>query len=93
MKGSDRALIEKLIGTLERMQLDRYVEYTANRKRLIWMNILSGMLRGEPGILPAYHMSKVHWITVLLDGTADDDRLRFLIRHSFDLTKRKKRKT
>ena len=46
MKGSDRALIEKLIGTLERMQLDRYVEYTANRKRLIWMNILSGMLRG-----------------------------------------------
>ncbi len=42
--------------------------------------VLSAMVRGEPGILPAYHMSKVHWITVLLDGTADDDRLRFLIR-------------
>ena len=54
--------------------------------------VLSAMVRGEAGILPAYHMSKVHWITVLLDGTADDDRLRFLIRHSFELTKSKKRK-
>lgn len=52
--------------------------------------VLSAMVRGEAGILPAYHMSKVHWITVLLDGTADDDRLRFLIRHSFELTKSKK---
>lgn len=54
--------------------------------------VLSAMLRGEPGILPAYHMSKVHWITVLLDGTADDDRLKFLLQHSFDLTKSKGRK-
>ena len=54
--------------------------------------ILSAMLRGEPGIFPAYHMSKVHWITVLLDGTADDDRLKFLLQHSFELTKSKKRK-
>ncbi len=52
--------------------------------------VLSTMLRGEPGILPAYHMSKVHWITVLLDGTADDDRIRFLIQHSFESTKSKK---
>ena len=52
--------------------------------------VLSGMLRGEPGILPAYHMSKVHWITVLLDGSADDDRLRFLLHQSFELTKIKK---
>ena len=52
--------------------------------------VLSAMLRGEPGILPAWHMSKVHWITVLLDGTADDDRLKFLLQHSFDLTKSKK---
>lgn len=54
--------------------------------------ILIGMMRGEPGILPAYHMSKVHWITVLLDGTADDERLKFLLRQSFELTKSRKRK-
>ncbi len=53
--------------------------------------VLSAMLWGEPGIFPAYHMSKVHWITVLLDGSADDDRLKFLLQHSFDLTKVKKR--
>ena len=28
-----------------------------------------GGLRKEEGILPAYHMNKEHWITVLLDGT------------------------
>ncbi len=49
------------------------------------------MLRGESGVLPAYHMSKVHWITVLLDGTADEDRLKFLLHQSFQLTKSKKR--
>ena len=54
--------------------------------------ILIGMLRGEPGILPAYHMNKAHWVTILLDGTADDDRLKFLLRQSFELTKSRKRK-
>ena len=54
--------------------------------------ILIGMLRGEPGILPAYHMNKAHWVTILLDGTADDERLIFLLRQSFELTKSRKRK-
>ncbi len=54
--------------------------------------ILIGMLRGEPGILPAYHMNKAHWVTILLDGTADDERLKFLLRQSFELTKSRKRK-
>ena len=52
---------------------------------------LSAMLRSEPGVLPAYHMSKTHWVTVLLDGSADDDRLKFLLHQSFELTKSKKR--
>ena len=52
--------------------------------------ILSAMLRSESGIYPAYHMSKVHWITVLLDGTSADDRLKFLLQHSFNLTRSKK---
>ena len=54
--------------------------------------VLSGMLRGEAGVFPAWHMSKVHWITVLLDGSADDDRLKFLLYQSFELTKSKKRR-
>jgi len=38
--------VEKLMGTLERMRLDEYVEYVSNRKRLIWQNIAYGILRG-----------------------------------------------
>lgn len=37
------------------------------------------------GIQPGYHMSKKHWNTVSLQGEIDDDLLRELIRHSYDL--------
>lgn len=34
---------------------------------------------GKSGFLPAYHMNKTHWITVLLDGSASlDDALTLL---------------
>ena len=46
MKGSDRDLIEKLMGTLQRMRLDEYVEHVSRRKRLVWDNLLYGMARG-----------------------------------------------
>ena len=46
MKGSDRELIEKLMGTLQRMRLDEYVEHVQNRRRMIGQNLLYGMLRG-----------------------------------------------
>lgn len=52
---------------------------------------LIGSFRLEPGIYPAYHMSKNHWLTVALDGTVDEDKIRFLLGMSFDLTKRTKR--
>lgn len=48
---------------------------------------LIGSFREEMGIYPAYHMSKAHWLTVALDGTVDDDKLKFLLDMSFDLTK------
>ena len=38
--------LEALLGTLERMRLDEYVEHISNRKRLIWDNLLYGMVRG-----------------------------------------------
>ena len=33
------------------------------------------MVIQEPGIIPAYHMNKQHWITVLLDGTVPDENI------------------
>lgn len=50
---------------------------------------LIGSFRMEQGIYPAYHMSKAHWLSVALDGTADDDKLKFLLEMSYALTKGK----
>ena len=46
-----------------------------------------GGLRKEEGILPAYHMNKEHWITILLDGTIEKQKICDLIDISYDLTK------
>lgn len=46
---------------------------------------LADLIRDEPYIAPAYHMNKKHWISVLLDGSAPDDRVKFLVDHSFGL--------
>ena len=40
----------------------------------------------ETGIFPAYHMSKTHWISVLLDGSVDEDKIKWLLDLSFELT-------
>lgn len=48
---------------------------------------LIGSFREERGIFPAYHMSKAHWLTVALDGTASVDTTKFLLDMSYDLTK------
>ena len=52
---------------------------------------LIGSFRMEQGIYPAYHMSKAHWLTVSLDGTVTDDKLKFLLEMSYDLTKGRKK--
>lgn len=46
MKEYERDLIQRLINTLERMDLGRYVEYVSNRRRMVWTNLFYGILRG-----------------------------------------------
>ena len=46
---------------------------------------------GQPGIYPAYHMNRNHWLTVALDGRVDDDTMAFLLGISYDLTTGKKK--
>ena len=59
--------------------------------------ILSGSYLPMPGIFPAYHMNKIHWLTALLDGTVPEDVIRELLEISYDLTnvrpKESKKKT
>ena len=37
------------------------------------------------GVLPAYHMNKTHWNSVILDGTVPDEEVRSMIARSYDL--------
>ena len=53
---------------------------------------LAGSMRENPGYLPAYHMNKDKWLTILLDGSADDETILALLAMSFDLTALKRNK-
>ena len=43
-------------------------------------------------VLPAYHMNKEHWSSVILDGTVPEKEIRRMIEESYDLTKPKKKR-
>ena len=51
-----------------------------------------GSFSKADGVYPAYHMNKLHWISVLLPD-ANDETVQFLIDVSFDATKTKKKRT
>jgi predicted DNA-binding protein (MmcQ/YjbR family) len=36
-------------------------------------------------VLPGYHMNKIHWITVMIDGTIGDNQLKQWIDESYNL--------
>lgn len=46
------------------------------------------ILKKSAGYLPAYHMNKSHWLTVLLDGTIDIKQLTNLLQDSYELTRK-----
>ncbi len=47
-----------------------------------------GSFGAADGVYPAYHMNKLHWISVLLSD-APDDVVQFLVNVSFEATKSK----
>lgn len=53
---------------------------------------LLGTLRSEPGVFPAYHMSKDNWVTVALDGRVPEETVKMLVDMSFELTRPKAKK-
>lgn len=38
-----------------------------------------------PAVLPAYHMNKTHWNTVILDGSIPENEINRMILESYDL--------
>lgn len=64
------------------------------RQGKIWINI-----KCSPGmthfwrnmfesVIPAYHMNKEHWNSIILDGTVPDDDIKNMIADSYALTKK-----
>ena len=43
-------------------------------------------LEAFDAVLPAYHMNKTHWITIVIDGSMEDKELKRFISESYDLT-------
>ena len=44
------------------------------------------------GIVPAYHMNKKHWISIILNGSVERELTEALLEASYDLTSKKTRK-
>ena len=46
--------------------------------------LMVGSLLAQDGFLPAYHMSKSSWISILLDDTVPDEQIYPLLELSYD---------
>ena len=47
---------------------------------------LAELLREKyESVLPGYHLNKKHWNTIICSGQLEEDELKDLIRHSFEL--------
>ena len=43
-------------------------------------------------VIPGYHMNKIHWNTLILDGTVPNDEIEVMIENSYDLVVNKLKK-
>ena len=65
------------------------------REGKVWINLkcepaLSYIYRTEySAVIPAYHMNKEHWNSVILDGTVEDNAVKEMIYNSYNLTKKR----
>ena len=54
--------------------------------------IMIGSLLSIKGFLPAYHMNKNHWISIVLDDSVTDNQIIPLLELSYDIVAPKRRK-
>ena len=53
--------------------------------------IMIGSILSTKGFLPAYHMNKNHWISIILDGSVPDKEITPLLELSYDSVSPKRR--
>ena len=54
--------------------------------------LMLGSLLSEPGFLPAYHMAKHSWVSILLDGSVDAAQVTALLHMSHTLVSEKQKR-
>ncbi len=65
------------------------------RQGRIWVNVkcepaLSRILRSNyESVIPAYHMNKEHWNSIILDESIDETEIKNMIADSYMLTQKK----
>lgn len=70
---------------------NRIFAWIFEREGNIWVNVKCDPQWREfwrsayPAVVPAYHMNKVHWNSVILDGTIPEKEIKRMLGESFDL--------
>ena len=68
------------------------------RQGNIWINCKAApdwndfWQRTYSSVVPAYHMNKLHWCSIILDGSMSEEEIMEIIADSYNLTKPKLRK-
>ena len=76
---------------------NRIFAWIFEREEHIWVNVTCDpqwrdmWRQAYKSVLPAYHMNKKHWNSLILDGTIPEDDIRRMIAESYDLCAKKKK--
>ena len=79
--------------TMKHQKNHKWFALLMNVKDEVYLNVktdsnYSDLLRSSYDyIIPAYHMNKEHWVTLLLDGSIEKEKILQLLDLSFELTK------
>ena len=70
--------------------------YIYERNGNIWINLKAEPLRADfwrdayASVVPAYHMNKRHWVSIILDGSMSEEQVFQLIAESYALSQSKR---
>lgn len=75
---------------------NRVFAWIFDRNGYVWVNVKCDPQWRDfwretfSSVVPAYHLNKEHWNSIILDGTVPEEEIRRMIAESYDLTKKKK---
>lgn len=86
------APLKSLLKDCEGEKREKVLRMFCGKDRVLALNLkcdpflATVLAHNYAGILPAYHMNKKHWISVIMGSDADDEQIKQLITLSYDIT-------